>query len=53
MEQADHIVKVTEPTDWVSSLVVVVKGEKIRLCIDPKDLNGAIRRKHYPIQLRR
>ena len=49
MEQAGHIAKVTEPTDWDSSLVVVVKGEKIRLCIDPKDLNRAIRRKHYPI----
>ena len=49
MEQAGHIVKVTEPTDWISSLVVVVKGEKIRLRIDPKDLNRAIRREPYPI----
>ena len=49
MERAQHIVKVIEPTDWVSSLVVVVKGEKVRLCIDPKDLNKAIRREQYPI----
>ena len=49
IEQAGHISKVTEPTDWVSSLVVVVKGEKIRLCIDPKDINRAIRWEHYAI----
>ena len=49
MEREKHITKVSEPTDWVSSLVVVMKGEKVRLCIDPKDLNKAIRREHYPI----
>ena len=49
MEREQQIAKVTEPTDWVSSLVVVVKNEKVRLCIDPKDLNKAIRREQYPI----
>ncbi len=49
MEREQHITKVIEPTDWVSSLVVVMKGEKMRLCIDPKDLNKAIRREQYPI----
>ena len=49
MESAGHIIKVTEPTDWVSSMVVVIKKEKIRICIDPKDLNRAIRRENYPI----
>lgn len=49
MECEKHITKVTEPTDWVSSMVVVIKGEKIRICIDPKDLNKAIRREQYPI----
>ena len=42
---------VTEPTDWVNSIVVNIKdtpnGKKIRLCLDPKDLNKNIRRKHY------
>jgi len=33
------IAPVDIPTDWVSSLVVVDKGTKLRLCIDPKDLN--------------
>ena len=49
MEREQQITKVTEPTDWVSSLVVVLKEEKMRLCIDPKDLNKAIRREQYPI----
>ena len=38
-----------EPTDWVTCLVTVVKNDKVRLCIDRKDLNKAIRREHYPI----
>ena len=49
MEDSGHITKVTEPTDWVSSMVTVVKGQSLRICIDPRDLNQAIRREHYPI----
>lgn len=49
MEANGHITKVTEPTDWVSSMCTVVKGEKVRICLDPKDLNCAIKREHYPI----
>ena len=48
----DHIIaKVTEPTDWVNSLVVVEKPKtgKLRICLDPKALNEAIRRPHYPM----
>ena len=43
------ICKVTEPTEWVNSLVIVEKPEtgKIRVCLDPKDLNKAILRPHY------
>ena len=40
---------VNEPTDWVSSMVTVVKPNKLRTCIDPKDLNRAIKRSHYPM----
>ena len=39
----------TEPTDLVSSMVTVVKGEKVRICIDPSDQNRSICREHYPI----
>jgi transposase InsO family protein len=49
MESEGHITKVTEPTDWVNSMVAVLKGEQVRICVDPKDLNKAIRREHYPI----
>lgn len=39
---------VTEPTEWVSSMLVIVKLNKLRICLDPRDLNKAIRRgEHY------
>ena len=41
------ITKVVEPTDWISSMVVVRKPKKLRVCLDPKDLNKAIKRSKY------
>ena len=41
--------KVTGLTDWISSKVVVRKGDKLRLYIDLKDLNKALKRSHYPM----
>lgn len=42
--------KVTIPTDWIGSMVVVRKTSgKLRVCIDPKDLNHVIKRSHYPM----
>ena len=49
MEQTGVIVRQTEPTDWVNSMVAVVKPNKIRICIDPRDLNKAIQRDHLPM----
>ena len=44
------IEKANEPTDWVSSLVVVQKPNgKLRVCLDPRDLNKAIKREHYQL----
>jgi len=43
------LLPVSTPTEWVSSLVVVAKPDKLRICIDPKDLNNAIYRPHYPM----
>ena len=36
------VVRQTEPTPWVNSMVTVVKPNKIRICIDPSDLSKAI-----------
>lgn len=44
------LAKVTEPTPWVSSLVVARKPSgKLRVCIDPQDLNKGLQRAHYPM----
>jgi len=46
--RAKVLKKVTEPSEWVSNLVVVEKKNKdLRICIDPTHLNKAIRRPHY------
>ena len=48
MENSGIIAKVTEPTEWVNSLVVIEKpNKKLRICLDPRDLNKAIKRPHY------
>ena len=50
MESQDIIAKVTQPTDWVNSLVIREKENgPLCLCLDPKDLNKTIKREHHPI----
>ena len=50
LEAEGIIAKVTEPTEWVSSMVVTTKQSgKLRVCLDPQDLNRAIKRSHYPL----
>ena len=51
MEKLGEIRKIDEPTDWVSSMVVVEKpkSNKLRVCLDPKDLNHAIMREHLEL----
>lgn len=42
---------VEEPSEWVNSMVVIEKPSgALRVCIDPKDLNRAILREHYPMK---
>lgn len=50
MVEDGHITKVHQPTEWVSSMVVVTRKDKIRICIDPSDLNKAIKREHHPMR---
>ena len=41
---------VEQPTPWISSMVVVPKKDgTLRICLDPKDLNKAVQREHYPL----
>ena len=61
LAKIDVLEKVTEPTEWVNSFVIVEKvidssnahspnhviKKSIRLCIDPKDLNEALEREPY------
>ena len=47
MEKEGIIIQETKPTDGISSLVAVQKLEKLRVCIDPRDLNRAIKRPKY------
>jgi hypothetical protein len=43
------ITPVDTPTTWISAIVVTVKKNgDIRLCIDPKPSNKALKRNHYP-----
>jgi hypothetical protein len=44
------LARVTEPTEWVSSMVAVVKPSgKLRVCLDPRDVNPSIQREHFPM----
>jgi hypothetical protein len=50
LESDDIVQKVTKPTDWVNSLVIVEKQNgSLRLCLDPRDLNKEIKREHHVI----
>ena len=51
MENMGVIQKVHEPTDWVNSMALVEKNSgKLRVCLDPHDLNKNIQHPHYPIK---
>lgn len=49
MEREGILEKVTWPTDWISSMTVRESKEKIRIILDPIDLNKAVQRAHYQI----
>ena len=39
MEKQGQIIRETEPTDWISSAVYVKTPNKLRVCLDPQELN--------------
>ena len=48
LQKLSAIQREDKPTDWISSLMVVQKPNgKLRICIDPKPLNKALKRSHY------
>ena len=49
LERKGIVEKVAIPTDWISSMVVVTTHNKIRICLDPKDLNTAVIRPKYQL----
>lgn len=50
LEKKNIIRKIEEPTDWVNSVVVVRKSNgSLRICLDPADLNRAIKREYFPL----
>ena len=50
MLAADVIEEVHTPSDWVSPIVVVPKkeGSEVRICVDMRRANEAVRRIRYP-----
>ena len=49
MIEMDVIEPVSKSTNWVSPIVAVPKGNDIRLVIDMRQPNLAIKRKYYPV----
>ncbi|XP_025270352.1 uncharacterized protein K02A2.6-like [Camponotus floridanus] len=48
MQKMGIIEPITEPTDWVSQMVIVSKKDgDLRICLNPQPLNKAIKREHY------
>lgn len=43
------IEKVNEPSKWVSPIVVVPKGEDVRICLDMRRANEAVERENHPL----
>ena len=51
LEERENIRRVVEPTPWISSLVAVLKPGKLWVCTDPIDVNKAIKRLKYQMQI--
>lgn len=49
LEGQGVIAQVTTPTKWINSIVAVPKNGKLRICLDPKDLNHTILRENYQL----
>ena len=53
MEAMEVIEKIEKPTEWFNSFVPVTKPNKqLRVCVDPRNLNKSIKRKHFKLRTR-
>ena len=53
MEKQGVICMENEPTDWVNGIVTPIKKNvDLRVCLDPRPLNRAIKREHYKLPTR-
>ena len=51
MVKIGAIIPVFKPTGWVSQMVATKKTDgSVRICIDPRDLNKALKQPHYPMR---
>ena len=51
MEQKGIICRVNTPTPWINNMVAVKTPTKLRICLDPQELNKAVYRNHFPTQM--
>lgn len=49
MESLGVIAKIHEPTPVVNAMVIVRKKGKLRICIDPSQVNQNLLRRHHPL----
>ena len=50
MEADEVVAKVYKPTEWVHNPVVVEKNNgKLRICLDPRELNKYLKREHFQL----
>lgn len=50
VERRGIIKKVVKPTPFCSQMVVGKQDGKLRICLDPVELNKVLRRRHYPLK---
>lgn len=52
LEQQQIITRVDEPTQWVNRMVVAQKKSgELRICINPKTINQALKREQHPLPI--
>lgn len=47
LEKEGIVMREEEHCEWVSNIVIVEKGDKVRICLDPTSLNKALKRPNF------